>query len=152
MRGGRWTTEEIDIVGTMAKEGASAAEISDELPGRSRSAVIGLCYRYDFQLRSTSNWSTAEIETLRQLAGKEMTASEIAKRLPGRTRSAVIGACYRNDISLPFATGPRQSFTLAQLNYIAYLRRRGLRDEDIARDTGRSRSTIQAARQRYQIP
>lgn len=46
----KWHHNEIELVRKLADKGYSASEMADKLSGRSRNAVIGLCFRKNIKL------------------------------------------------------------------------------------------------------
>lgn len=117
-----WTDEEMQKAKGMRDQGYSAREIAKALPGRSRSAVLGMAHRAGWEFKAPAkptdeelsprakvpDWTEAEIEAVKTawIAGK--SAAEISGDYPGRSKGAVVSLIYRSGLKRVHATRPEK--------------------------------------------
>lgn len=108
-----WHRTEIDLVARMAAQGASSGEIADRLPGRTRNAVIGFCYRNRIDLhyrKPGKKWTKHEDGTLRRMIANGVPVRDAADKL-GRTHASTqarVVRCFGGARLLRFREGVTQ--------------------------------------------
>ena len=126
-----WSAAEILCLKSLVAEGLSASQISAQMPGRNRNAVIGKVHRAKGALGTIGanggarqgrgqaaahpdaarrdGWTAAEIDRLKAMAAEQLSVPAMMLRMPARSRKAIMGKLDRLGLKAGSALPPRTS-------------------------------------------
>lgn len=117
-----WTIERVDLLHKLWGEGWSAAKIAEQIPGMSRSAVLGKARRLKLDVRTTPRERTSDIVVVDRIVARARARADrqrgpivARKRAPTRQPGRDLEATEATDIAPDDAIPLHQRKTLAQL-------------------------------------